>query len=120
MLERNKPGRRVLIKIKMRQNIKSWIKVGAYLISVAGAISFFPLRQSYIGSRLEKDAILCSTTDNILIINGINQPLLRNKDLDNDGKYESAVFYKQNGKIIYQEVKRKDGKLIFEEPRIFR
>ncbi len=75
-----------------------------------------------IGRNLEPNAILCNSFNNLRpILNG-NMPIVRNMDLDGNGKYESALFYKDSqGKTIYHEIiKNEEGKLVFRETKFYK
>jgi hypothetical protein len=95
--------------------------VGAALFLTAGISGIIYGRNQHIKNNLDSGAIICNAMDNLKPVIGVNLPEIRNKDLDNDGKYESALFYKDSqGKIIYQEITRnKDGILIFNEPKFY-
>jgi hypothetical protein len=95
------------------------------LMGVA-AITFAvgPYSNNYfrIGRNLEPNAILCHPFNNLRPPVGINLPIVRNMDLDRNGKYESALFYKDSqGKTVYQEIiKNEDDKLVFREPKFYK
>ena len=59
-----------------------------------------------IRENLGHDAILCNYIHNLTpLIKGVTLPIEQNRDLDGNGKCESALFYEDStGKIVYQEI----------------
>jgi len=92
------------------------------LTVVAGVNGFIYGRNHHISNNLEPEVITCTAIANLRGIMVKNLPLIRNKDLDENGKYESALFYKiSDGRIVYQEITRNDvGSLVFSESKFYK
>jgi hypothetical protein len=83
-------------------DLKEKLYVGALscsLILLAGGVG----NGVYKSTNLEKDAVKCSWVNNGRMIVKSALPFIKNIDLDNDGKYESAYFFKNaHGDISYK------------------
>ncbi len=97
--------------------------IGAAILTVVAGTNgiIYGRNHFHIGRNLEPNAILCNSCTNLRPIVGMNLPLFKNKDLDGNGKYESALFYKNSqGRTVYQEItKNEDDRLIISEPKFY-
>lgn len=85
------------------------------MIGLAGAFVY----NNFIDKNLERDAILCNPVSNALPLSLTTYifSIKQNKDLNNNGKYESALFYRSDNEIIYQKIIKTGKDEVLEEPK---
>jgi hypothetical protein len=96
-------------------------KKGLLGIVMAGMIGFPVVKQAYISWNLEEGAMKAKTIANSTYVSGATLPMIKNVDLDGNGKYESIDLYKENGIIYYQEkYKDESGKYVLGEKKMWK
>lgn len=109
-------------RISSKDIRRSMVFTALALLPAIGTWGFAFGKTQYIKNHLEKDAIVCSTMANVTFVRGVNLPLTRNKDIDNDGLYESVLFYKNaDGRIMYQEISKNSNRtLVLSAPNFYK
>jgi len=88
--------------------------------SIVATVGFDKWYYNHIESKLEPYAINCGNRSNLAggTTWKMNLPWLKNVDLDGNGKLESIILYVNNGKKIYQEIRKtENGGLVLNEPK---
>lgn len=86
----------------------------------AAAFGFNKWYNSHVENRLEPYAINCGYKNNLIGFPDwkVNLPKMKNADIDEDGKLESIILYVNNGKKIYQEIRKtENGDLVLSESK---
>ncbi len=105
---------------KRRRLFSSCFLLGETLLAV-GLISILSLHQKIIKDNLEKNSLICPLSNNTYLWDLDNNYRFKNIDIDYNGKYESVILYKDSvGNTLCQEVKKLEGKLILDEPKLLK
>ena len=93
-------------------------------VGTIGLCTGLIIHSEHMRKNLEPNAIYCGLNNNTVGFPdwGINNPKMKNTDIDGNGKYESILLYKnKEGKKVYQEIRKKEnGELVFSKQRPYK